>query len=134
VAHHRARLHVKAVTLRSRRHVPFRFRQIKRQAGRHAQHHVLGHGESADEGEVLADHADAVSDGRGRGVQFYGLAVDLNLALVGLIQPVQNFHQRGFARAVLAQQSMNFSGAQFQVNGVVGDKRPETFRDAAELN
>ena len=69
---------------------------------RQTQRHVLGHGEARHELEVLVHHADAVAQGvRGR-LERDRLAVDENLARVGLVQAVENLHQGALARAVLA--------------------------------
>ena len=67
-------------------------------------------------------------------MDFDGLAVEANLALVGLIQAVEDFHQRGLARAVLAQQRVDFPGAQVEVHVVVGDQRPEALGDPAQFD
>ena len=50
-----------------------------------AEHDVLGHGEIVHEHEVLVDHADAMGDGVVGGVDDDGLAVEADLALVGLV-------------------------------------------------
>src|SRR5699024_12371473 len=66
------------------------------------QDHVLQHGEVVGEHEVLVHHADTVLDGlRGR-VETYLLAADEEVALVRPVHAVQGLHQRGLARAVLA--------------------------------
>jgi hypothetical protein len=46
------------------------------------------------------------------------LTVQQNLAGVGLIQPVQNLHQRALARAVFAQQRVDFARAHVEINPV----------------
>ncbi len=62
-----------------------------------------------------------------------GLAVDTDCALVRLVQPVEDFHQRAFARAILAEQRVNLARLDVEVNAVVGDQRAEAFGDAAHL-
>ena len=56
-----------------------------------------------------------------------------DLALVGLHQPVEHVHQRGLARAVLAEQGVDLAGLDDQVDVVVGDQVTEALGDAAQL-
>ena len=68
-----------------------------------------------------------------RAAERHGLVVDEDLALVRLVQPVQDVHQRGLAGAVLAEQRMDLAGLDDQVDGIVGDQRAEALGDRAEL-
>ena len=98
-----------------------------------AEHDVLGHGHHRHQHEVLVDHADPEVDrGRGRG-DLDGLAVDQDLSGVGLVQAVQDRHQRRLAGAVLAEQRVNLSWHHVEVDPVVGDDRAELLRDSPQL-
>ena len=60
-------------------------------------------------------------DGVGGPGDLDGLAVEQDLALVGLGEPVEDVHQRGLAGAVLAQQRVDLAGPHVEVDAVVGD-------------
>ena len=68
-----------------------------------------------------------------RRVDLDRLAVDQDLALVGLVQAVQDRHQRRLAGAVLAEQRVDLAGDHVEVDSVVGDDRAELLRDAPQL-
>ena len=61
------------------------------------------------------------------------LAVDQDLALVRLEEPVEDVHQRGLAGAVLAEQAVDLTRLDGQVDVVVGDERAEALGDAAQF-
>ena len=81
---------------------------------------------------MLVHHADAGGDGLLGAAGDLGPAVDGDLALVGLQQPVEDVHQGGLAGAVLPQQAVDLTGDDVQVDVVVGDQRPEALGDAAQ--
>ena len=60
-----------------------------------------------------------------------GLPSMQDLALVGLDEPVEDVHQRGLARAVLAEQGVDLARADGQIDVVVGHEAAEALRDAA---
>src|SRR5262249_30622384 len=98
------------------------------------QDDVLQHGERGDEHEVLMHHADAE-------LQRYAWVSDHrrpplpeHLAGVGLIQAVQDAHQRGLAGAVLAHQSVDLPGADAQRDAVVGEDPGKPLGDLPELD
>ncbi len=98
-----------------------------------AEHDVLGHREDGDEHEVLVHHADAGVHrvaGAGEGLH---LVVEQDLALVGLVQAVEDVHQRGLARTVLAEQGVDLAGLHDEVDVVVGDQGAEALGDATKL-
>ena len=72
-----------------------------------AEHDVLEHGERLDQHEMLMDHADAGPDRVGRGADRGRLAVDADLAGIGLVEAVQDRHQRRLAGAVLADDAVD---------------------------
>ena len=96
-----------------------------------AQHHVLGDRERLHQLEVLVDHADAVGDGVGRAPEAHGLALDDELAGVGLVEPEDHVHERRLAGAVLAQQAVDLAAAELEVDGVVGQDAREPLGDPA---
>ena len=71
-----------------------------------------------DEIEFLIDSADA------KGLRMPGIfdlhlgAVENDLAGAFLIGPAQDFHERGFSRAVLAEEDVNFAPPQIKINVV----------------
>jgi hypothetical protein len=62
------------------------------------------------------------------------LAVDQNLALVRPVKTVQLAHQRAFARAIFAQQGMDFARIDFQANLGVRQHAREAFDNIAHLH
>ena len=99
-----------------------------------AEHDVLGDGEDRHQHEVLVHHADAGGDGvRAGRVKLQRLAVDQDLALVGLVEPVEHVHQGRLAGAVLAEQGVDLSRLHRQVDVVVGDQITEPLGDAAQF-
>ncbi|GGO04179.1 hypothetical protein GCM10011574_14930 [Microbispora bryophytorum] len=79
------------------------------------------------------DHADARGDGVGGGVEAHGRPVDADLALVGALHPVQDLHQRGLPRAVLADDGVDVPFGDAEVNVAVGDDSREPLGDPGEL-
>ena len=72
---------------------------------------------------MLVDHADAEVDGLQRRSDADGPAVDAHLALVGLVEPVEDAHERRLAGAVLPEQRVDLAGPQVEVDAIVGDDR-----------
>src|SRR2546421_6824815 len=54
-------------------------------------------------------------------VKGYRLAIDPDFATVRADEPVKNVHQRALARAVLADQGMDFALPDFEVDVIVGE-------------
>ena len=67
-------------------------------------------------------------DGR---VDLDRLAVHADLALVRVVEPVEDRHQRRLAGAVLAQQGVHLTAAEVEVDPVVRDDRAEPLRYSA---
>ena len=96
-----------------------------------AEHDVLGDGERLDEPEVLVHHADPGVDPVARGVEGDGLAVDLELALVGAVEAGEDVRERALAGAVLAEQRVHLALERLEVDAVVRDDAGEALRDPA---
>ena len=62
-----------------------------------------------------------------------GLPLIQDLALVGVVEAVDDVHQRRLAGAVLAEQRVHLALAQVEVDAVVRDDAGEALRDPAKL-
>jgi hypothetical protein len=93
------------------------------------EHDVLGDGEDRDEHEVLVDHPDPRGDRVAGVVEGDELVVDEDLALIRLIEAVEDVHERGLARPVLAEQAEDLATIDAQVDAVVGDDAREALGD-----
>ena len=81
-----------------------------------AQEHIFRHAQVGAHIQLLMDNRNTQLL-RLFGTQvIVGFAEDLHCAAVSGVDAAENFHQRGFARAVLSQQSHDFTGTQFKVN------------------
>ncbi len=83
---------------------------------------------------MLVDHADVVVERIARRMERDAFAVEQNLALVRLVHAIENFHQRRFTRAVLAQQRVNLAGLHVEVDAIVGENAGKALGDAAHLH
>src|SRR5215217_42795 len=90
-----------------------------------AHEQVLGDRELGEQVELLGDHGDAGSLGVARRGESSGLAVHLQAALVGLVEPVHDLHERTLAGPVLAHQGVNLSRTQVEVHVLHGDHTAE---------
>src|SRR5262249_27418724 len=63
----------------------------------------------------------------------HGLPVQPDLAAVRTIEPVQDVHERGFARAVLPEQRVHLTAADVEGNVVVGHDAGELLADPPHL-
>ena len=63
-----------------------------------------------------------------------GLAVDEDLALVGVQQAEEDVHQRRLAGAVLTEEAVDLAGLDDEVDLVVGGEGTESLRDPAEFD
>ena len=90
---------------------------------------ILRNRQPRDELEMLVDHADTGVDGVLWGIHLQLLPVDENLALVGRIQSVQDFHQRTLPGTVLPKQPMNLPPLERHRHIVVGDHAGERLRN-----
>jgi hypothetical protein len=56
-----------------------------------------------------------------------------NLASIGMDDAVDDFHQGAFAGTVFAEQRVDFTGGDSQVDGIVGQAAGVAFTDVAQL-
>src|SRR6266508_6822382 len=101
--------------------------------GLHSEHDVLGHREHRNQHEVLVDHPQACRNGVPRAWEFHGLLIDEDLALVGVIQPVQDVHESGLPGAILAEERVDLAGLHREIDVIIGDHAGEDLRDPPQL-
>ena len=109
-------------------------RRLQQRLAFGAEDDVLEHGEILDQHEVLVDHADAEGDGVVGRVDDRRLAADADLAAVGLVEAVEDRHQRRLAGAVLADDAVDRAALDLQMDVAVGMDRAETLVDADQLD
>ncbi len=97
-----------------------------------AEHDVLQHGEVVGQHEVLEDHPDPGVDRVRRRAERHLSAVDLDRAVVGLLDAVQDLHQRRLAGAVLPDERVDGAASDGQVDVVVRDDAREALADAGQ--
>ena len=97
------------------------------------EHDVLRHRHHRDQHEVLVHHPDAGIDRGLRRAELDRLARDHDLALVRVVQPVEDVHQRRLAGTVLTEQGVYFALTQVEVDVVVGHGAREALGDVAHL-
>ena len=97
------------------------------------EHDVLGNGHHRNQHEVLVDHADPVIDRILRRMQTDRLPLDQNLALVGVVEAVEDVHESRFPGAVLPEEGVHLAATEIEVDAVVCDDPGKSLRDPAEL-
>ena len=83
---------------------------------------------------MLMHHADAVRDRLARRTDADDFAVDANIAGVCFVKAIENRHQRRFASAVLADDAVNESALDAQIDVFIGPNRAETLVDPDEFD
>ena len=78
---------------------------------------------------MLVHHADPLSDCIPRIANARRLTPQVDRSGIGLLQPVEDLHQGGFAGAIFADQSVNLPGLQVEADPVVGPYAGENFGD-----
>ena len=99
-----------------------------------AEHDVLEHAQRRHEHEMLMHHADAVTDRLARGADAHRLAIDADFAGVGLVEAVEDRHQRRLAGAVLADDAVNDAAFDAEIDVLVGVNGAEALVDADEFD
>src|SRR5438309_1645123 len=105
---------VNAVCLRKLFDLPCRPAQIQpapAAGGFGSENDVLGDGEPWNQHEMLVHHSDSKRNCRSGGLDSHLPAFEDDCSLVRLYHAIENFHQGGFARAVLADQRMDVAFA-----------------------
>ena len=92
---------------------------------------VFGDGEVVAQAKLLKDDGDAARRRLARACRRIGRAVERHAAAGWLMHPGENFDQRRFARAVLAEQGMYLPGAHGEIDVAQGGDAGENFADAA---
>ena len=82
---------------------------------------------------MLVHHADAARDRISGGGEGNLLPLEVDLAGVRVVQPVEDVHQRRLAGAVLAEQGVYLTAQQLEVNVVVREHAGELLGDAVQL-
>ncbi len=99
-----------------------------------AEHDVFEHGERRHQHEVLMHHADAVADRLARRADPDRLAVYPDLAGVGLVESVENRHERRFSGAVLADDAVDDAALDDEIDVIVGVDRAKALVDSDQLD
>ena len=79
------------------------------------------------------DHADAGGDRVARPVELDRLVVDQDLALVRLVEAVQDVHEGRLARAILAEQAEDLAGLHDEIDPLVRHDPGEALGDPPQL-
>ena len=82
---------------------------------------------------MLVDHPHPGVDRGARRAELDWTPVDHDLALVGVVEPVQDVHQRRLAGAVLPEERVDLARAEIEADVVVCDDAGEALRDPAHL-
>ena len=98
------------------------------------ENNVLQHREIVDQHEVLVHHPYTERDRVVRGLDRGRLAADTDFAAVGLIEAVEDRHQRRLAGAVLADDAMDRADGDRERDVPVRRDRAEALGDAGELD
>ena len=107
--------------------------QVETHPARPSEGKVLCDGHRPHQREVLRDHPDAGLDRIARRADGLHLPVDPDLTGIQVRQPVGDPHDGRLARAVLAEQRVDFAATDIEVDAVVGDEVSEPLRDPAQL-
>ncbi len=98
-----------------------------------SQKQVLRHGQLRNHGEFLVDHRDAEFASPLRGGQPDRATVDSYRACVRRVHPGEDFHQRGFTCAVLADQHVHLAGSDSEVDSIQRERVGEALGDSLGL-
>src|SRR5471032_1970829 len=95
-----------------------------------SQHQIRAHRQRFDQTEVLIHHRDARIARLLRCVERDRAAFDLDHTLVMTVDTAEYLDQRGLARAVLAEQRVDFAGQHFEVDAAQRLHATKTLGDA----
>ena len=119
VVYHRFGIHFEAVVSAESTH--FRGDRLERHPFGKPQSDVFRHGERLKEREVLMHHGDPQVARLRRTRHGQRYAVKDDLPFVRRSRAVDDFHERGFAGAVFAEDGQNFARGDFHGHVIVGD-------------
>jgi hypothetical protein len=94
-----------------------------------AKRDILGNRQGLEKGEVLKHHADAELAGMSGIGDAQRVAPPDNLALVGLLDAIDDFNQGTFARAILTQQGMDITRPNAEIDRIIGEATGELLAD-----
>ena len=98
-----------------------------------AEENIRRHVEIIQDVQFLVDERDAVAHGVIDAVDFHRLAVNKDFPGVRLVDAAEDFHQRGFARAVLADQRDDLARINFEVHFAQREHAGEALGYSAQL-
>ena len=98
-----------------------------------AEHHVLHHRHRLDQHEVLVNHRDAGRHRLAGMVTGKFSAAEDDSAGIGRQHSEKHFHQRAFARTVLAEQTEDLTRLHVEIDAVVGPQCAERAHHAAHF-
>ncbi len=81
---------------------------------------------------MLMHHADARGDRVARAPTCDVASIHFDDARIGRIETAENAHQRGFARAVLADERVHFATRDLEIRSAIGTDSPERLFDAGK--
>ena len=101
--------------------------------GQMARIDVLPHGQGGDEVQLLRDEANAVAVAVLRVREVHALSAQEDLAAIAPAEAEQHVHQRGFARAVFAQQRVDLPLLKVEGDAVQGNHAGKLLADVAHF-
>ena len=99
-----------------------------------AHEHVVHHRQHRHDVQLLIHAGDAGLAGLHRIGEGNLVSVDVDFTLFGNVHAGQHFDQRGFARAVLANQAVNLAGLDLNMHVVHGDDAGKALGDMLQLH
>jgi hypothetical protein len=85
------------------------------------QRHIFEHAQRRDERKILEDHADAKRAAIAWRGNRDALAVHQDVAGIGRVVAVQDFGERAFAGAILAEERDDLAGTHAELGDIVGE-------------
>ena len=107
--------------------------QRSKRSGFRTEHNVFGDRHRFHQHEMLVDHPDAKSDRLMWRCECVRFAVNDDFAFISGIETVCNTHRSGFAGAIFSDNRMDRSGADGDIETVIGEYVTESLADVAEL-
>src|SRR5262249_16066641 len=99
-----------------------------------SEDYVFGDGQRSHQHEVLVHHAEPESYCVSWPVDLPDFSVDQYLTLVGRVEPVEDVHRGGLARAVFTDDRVNRAIDYRDAYVIIGDEGAEAFCDPSQLD